>query len=441
MKSIPILIFFSIFSVFQLSAQVQKSDTAKTNQNSLEISKSIGSFPYTDLQKLKMLNSSVVYYGNEYGINGILSDGDNYIIDGMRITDYNLFPISAIETYSFYNSYAPIELGNSLAGFSQSNTKMPSNKINFDITFNSGFTGSKSVELNERRLNFAFSSPFSFLKKIYANPKLLPSVLIAGTLDFTKDPNPSYIGNTYVNDKTYSFLSENPLLLNTSGTGTLINAEFVTNSDFETSSLRKNTDQNSFNPYIKFLFPISEKAKITLGSFINISDGRLDVFENTVFNSAFNPEESKRNLNNYLRFNHSIVNKENLKINYQIQLNYSNNTYELKSATNKDNFFNYGYLGKFTTHKEKSYAFGVDTITGLSGMLQNNNYDNGVDFTPSDINPLLSNYTNQYYNSAPNSTYTQNLSNIQLNGGLLNGNKPQTVYGMQNKTSRFMVFG
>jgi hypothetical protein len=64
-----------------------------------------------------------------------------------------------------------------------------------------------------------------------------------------------------------------------------------------------------------------------------------------------------------------------------------------------------------------------------------NNYDVGVDFERSEINPELANYTSQYYEMyAGNPNYTLNQSNIQLNNGILNGDDLKEVYGMWYNT-------
>jgi len=111
---------------------------------------------------------------------------------------------------------------------------------------------------------------------------------------------------------------------------------------------------------------------------------------------------------------------------YSIQADYERYTRIRQDARHGDNLFRYGYVGKFETLKEKTYAFGIDETTGLPGFLQGPDNDTMVVFTSSDINPQLSAYTQQYYNLYPNAQGRyENLTQInQDRGALRNGDLP-----------------
>ena len=173
--------------------------------------------------------------------------------------------------------------------------------------------------------------------------------------------------------------------------------EFVTNDNLTKSSLKQNTDRNSFNPYIKLAFPIGKNSELTLGSYMNLTNRRLDVYENSMFNSDRNPEIKERNFNNYIRFEHNFNINSNVKARYFIQVNYTKNNYLQQSPQHKDKFFDYGYVGKFTTYRTRTYEYGTDPFTGLTAYLQNGNAETLVSFEPSDINPILADYTENYY--------------------------------------------
>ena len=120
----------------------------------------------------------------------------------------------------------------------------------------------------------------------------------------------------------------------------------------------------------------------------------------------------------------------------------------LIAIQNKINIFAYGNLGKFTTRKAPNYSYSTGTInnvavngdtTNLQNFsnvwVMNNYYDTLVEFERqvADFNPLLSKYVENYYDLySPFGAagYFDNMTNIRLNNGLINGVSPSYVYGM-----------
>ncbi len=443
MKTIKYLITLSFFLLFlqQLSAQDTLKETNQTEKshaiffNKSLNRKTIRHSPYSDINKLRLFNSSALYYGSSYKIQGLSSLGDNSYIDGMLINDISMFPKSAIECYTQFDGISPIEFGNNLSGVVDVLSLQAPSKTTFYINILSDFTTNIDFSMNQKGLYFTFNSPISFLKSLYKNKNLQPSILIAGNLNFTKDPTPSYIGVTSVDNETLSLLNQNPLIPTGIGSGTYKATEFVTNDNLTKSSLKQNNGCNSFNPYIKLAFPISPNSKITLGSFMNRTNRRLDVYQNSMFNSDMNPEIKERNFNNYIRFEQNININTNLKSHYYLQINYAHNHYLQQSSQHKDKFFDYGYIGKFKTYRTRTYEYGTDPITALTAYLQNANVDTLVTFEPSDINPILANYTSNYYDFY--STSNEHLNNIYVitrGGGLVNGvlDWKNSVYNLYN---------
>ncbi len=440
MKKLFTLCFFLLF-LQQLSAQDTIKETNQTKKNyaiffnkSLN-KKTIEHTSYSDINKLRLFNSSAVYYGASYKTQGLSSLGDNSYIDGMLINDISMFPKSAIESYTQFDGISPIEFGNNLSGIVDVLSLQAPTKPTFDINILSDFTTNINFSMNQKGLYFTFNSPMSFLKFMYKNKNLQPSILIAGNLNFTKDPTPSYIGVTSVNNEKLTQLNENPLIPIVKWSGTYKTTEFITNDNLTKSSLKQNTDCNSFNPYIKLAFPIGKNSELTLGSYMNLTNRRLDVYENSMFNSDRNPEIKERNFNNYIRFEHNFNINSNAKARYFIQVNYTKNNYLQQSPQHKDKFFDYGYVGKFTTYRTRTYEYGTDPFTGLTAYLQNGNADTLVSFEPSDINPILANYTENYYDfqSASNEDVTS-LIFIPRGGGLINGvlDWDNSVYNLYN---------
>jgi len=111
---------------------------------------------------------------------------------------------------------------------------------------------------------------------------------------------------------------------------------------------------------------------LTMGSYAKFDWGKEFVFDNALLNSHNNPETSYRNFDNFLNFEHQFDINEDLKIGYKLNLQYSNYYFEQQDSRHKDRYFEYGYLGKYSTSKIPTYEL-VDEIT-IDGVTYENVY-------------------------------------------------------------------
>jgi len=442
MKSLLSLIFIICF--INLNAQTPATNTNDTTKTTFYnrgdfFDKSLNKdvirlLPYIDVNKISLLNSSGYFQGNSYYYQGFTTEEYFGRIDGMPVMDISNFPLNAMEKYSIYNEAAPIRYGNSLSGFADVVSINATDSIHTDINIITSFVNNGGLSLNQRCMYFSFSGPLSFRHSIAKDKNSTPSFLIAGNINLFHDPSTSAIKSAQVNQETQSSLEANPLQPSGTGFGCYPNTAYVENQNFTSSALRLNADKNSFSPYVKFNFPFNNVINFTVGSFINYINGRLYDYQNAMFNAEQNPDQMVSSFENYARFELKLVNDKNFKINATAQLNYSNYFRKIHSHLHKDNFFNYGYVGKFKTYKIKSYELGSDTILGYNNVwVQNGFRDTLYSFESSDINPLLSNYNTQYYEMYPlSSGYYSNSVLVQDGGGLMNGQMPNPSYGLWN---------
>ena len=105
-----------------------------------------------------------------------------------------------------------------------------------------------------------------------------------------------------------------------------------------------------------------------------------------------------------------------------MQADYSKINQVIQDPDFKDDLFKYGYVGKFTTTKARSYAFmGYYPLLDLNNVwVQDNFYDTHVDFEPGKLIPLAA-YTSRFYELYPDPAYQMNLTQIQSGNALLNG--------------------
>jgi outer membrane receptor protein involved in Fe transport len=94
----------------------------------------------------------------------------------------------------------------------------------------------------------------------------------------------------------------------------------------------------------------------------------------------------------------------------------------------KDNLFAYGYVGQFDTYKAKGYDLALDTTGGSAEwkLTMNGYADTLVTFNRAEFNPIVANYTSNYYDLYPGPT---NTNEIYQGGGMLNGYSPNQVFG------------
>jgi len=186
---------------------------------------------------------------------------------------------------------------------------------------------------------------------------------------------------------------------------------------------------------------------LTFGGSMNYSNRRAYSYYGSLFNYENNPQVISSTWRAYGKFTQRFPsdNESNSLIKniyYSIQADYSKTHDLTQDPKHKDNLFKYGYLGKFDTHTIRSYDIGVDTINGqafTNVWLQNGFFDTAYVFSKYDYNSEVANYTQLYYDLYPNKWGNyfaggdgnwMNSDQVQLGGGLLNGQNPESVYGL-----------
>ncbi len=294
---------------------------------------------------------------------------------------------------------------------------------------------------------------------------------VSGNVTDVIDNEPSPIGMWKVKDEVYDQLSADPLRFNSNGSGTFLNHEFVRLNDLEKVRTRLNVRRQGVNVNAKLDYNINKNTTLTFGGaydFQNRNDDRFrsgfselnprgDLYSYTLMNSHHNPEIINTNARAYVRlvqrFGSGNPDEEEASASivknayYSIQADYQNLTNKSWDENLRDNVFGYGYLGKFTTYQTRQYDGGQDSLTGITGLIQQTFVDTLVAFDPDfTYNPQAATITEGFYNlygwegidADGNPIYDaelagdnlRNLNNISLAGGLRNGDEPRDIYGM-----------
>lgn len=448
MKKIALRIYpgLSVLTVlfsflFNAQAVTQGIDSVNTSVDSSRYlnSKSISNIKAKRLQFMpfRSINGAALSNPNTYYlkydrlfVDGLEATGDFVFIEGMQVGDGNDFPWRAIGEYQLYRGNQPIQYGNVAGSLVEIKTPVYEDKVHFDLD---GFTSlNKGYKNNGVELNAG--GPIRFSKeKRQGNTA---GFYIASNYTFTNDPDPSGENKYAVTDETQGYLTENPLRPSgLAGGGTYLNAEFLEPDDIKEVNFHQHADRQSSNTFLKFSFPFAKNIMLTMGSYAKFDWGKAFVFDNALLNSHNNPETSYRNFDNFLNFEHQFDIHEDLKIGYKVNLQYSNYYFEQQDSRHGDRYFEYGYLGTYSTSKIPTYEL-VNEIT-IDGVTYENVYvlnswdfDTAYTFQNLNYNPESARFTEQIYELFPDNLGNwQNSTQLQINRGLLNGQNPQMVYG------------
>ena len=389
--------------------------------------------------------------GNMEGIRGQRSSGTAMYVDGIRVTSIGGLPQSALDQVQVIIGGTPAQYGDVTGGVISVTTKGPTRQFGAGMQYEtSELFGHQHYNL----LGFSIMGPLIADKDKTKNSAMV-GFFLAGELSSSM-AGKTALDEYTVNDELKNKLKETPLRPSGTGAGTFLNSEFITKDD---------------------LVKIKEKP-YSLGQGIDLS-GKLDVrvLKNVILtwggnfsygnslgysraNSLLNSENNGRSLGYNYRFfwkgtqvfPNDKGSKSALKnVYYSVQVDYSAAKSVSEDATHQDDLFKYGYLGKFTTYRQTSYdksgydpnAISPEGVHGVHGWIHNGYADTLFDFQQADFNRTTGNYTAQYYNLFPkNSGAYRNYTNVQENGGLLNGSDPPSVYGLWSNTgSRVGSYG
>ena len=407
---------------------LQQGVALKFNQQQLT------SLPFRSLSSYGLLAPSA--YSLKGDVNyyyGISANGNSAFVDGMNVDDISNFPVRVIDSYSLYTSKAPIVAGFSVGGITSIETLSNLNEfvVLFDVATNRAF----NMQGIEGEL--FISIPLGFSKKSSVS-KRTPSLLVAGKYALTNNNDPVWQHTQKLSDEKLNWLKENPYKIKQYGAGFNYNSEYIISSDMVDQTVPNNNGKTGYYPYVKLELPISKNIDLTLGNYSTIDETDINNQSNQLLNYKNNNVRTRQNFDNYINLKHNIVVNDKLSLSYNLSLQYSNHYSKIANPEFDKNFFDYGYVGKFTSLKMPTFELGSDSVDGQYyqnvWLLNSWDYDTLVIFEPSNINPDLSKYTTEYFNiySGQPWGHFQNLDDIILGGGLINGMSPGSAYGLFN---------
>ena len=372
-------------------------------------------------------------------------EGAVYYIDGVKVIGSSSVPQGAIDQVDVILGGTPAMYGDAMGGIINMTTKGPSR------TWGGGLEAEYSVDgYGHGRLGGSLQGPLIKSKK--NDQEALLGFFLAFDINRNKYGSTSAVGFWRANDDWMDYIKANPLTLTGLGAGTYQTACFTRREDnlFHTRLLNNSANQ-SISLTGKIDVRTGPTTNLTIGGSMVLSGGHYaNGRSQYYFNTDKNYLAKSGTYRGYVRFTQRFPSDPEStslvsNVYYSIQADYSRYTSESGDPDLWNNIFAYGNLGKFTTYKTPNYYFSEGTIDSvlvdgqyrnLSNVwVMNNYYDTLVSFQrqTADFNPLLSQYVENYYKLYENvgaAGYYNNMDNIRLNNGLINGVSPNYVYGL-----------
>lgn len=400
--------------------------------------------------------------GGKLNVRGSRDNATAYYVDGQKVIGSSGVPQSGVEQITAITGGTPAEYGDATGGIIAITTRGPASKYTGGIEFVTSGAGEKDGKsrgldaYGYNLLGFSINGPLLGVKDT-ATKKITKSILgfsLSGQVVSEKDPNPSAVGFYQVNPEKLAELEQAPLRPSPQGNGYVLNSEFVRMEDLQKIKARNNVGSKALSLAGKIQYQPTTNMGITLGGSMDWKKYHDFTYEYALFNPTNNAEVTKNTWRVYAKLTqkfNSNTEKEEEKSSsvikdayFTLQAGYEKSTSKTQDDTHKDNFFDYGYIGKFTQTKEKSYTpetrdiYDVDgdgTLDTINGFFLDGFQDVSLTFTPGDVNPTGTPYTTQFFDFFGASNVV-NLFDVQSGLGLANGDRPRNVYSTWYNTGR-----
>lgn len=385
--------------------------------------------------------------GGKLNVRGARSDGTAYYVDGQKVIGSSNVPQGSVEQITTIVGGTPAEYGDATGGIIAITTRGPASKYSGGVEVSSsGFGEKKGLDaFGYNYVGFSINGPILVKKDTVSGTK--KSVLgfsLSGQGVSEIDPNPSAIGFYEIKQDKLNEIQQTPLRPSEQGQGYVLNSEYVTLDDMNKIKAKNNVESKSLTLAGKIQYQPTTNMSITLGGSVDYNKNHGFVYEYALYNPVNNPLNTSSTWRTYIKltqkFNSNTAKEEeksssNIKNAYfTIQAGYEKTKEKVEDDDHGDNIFDYGYIGKF--HQEiKPFYQGFDTVGGVPGIYQSAYSYTSLTYEPGTQNPTGTPYTNQYF-ALTNPDNIHSYADVQQGLGLMNGDRPASIYGLWYNTGR-----
>ena len=348
-------------------------------------------------------------------------------------------PKTAIAEIQVILGGTPASIGEAIGGSTNITLKPPQNEFQGFLQYQtSEFLDTRGYH----RGDFYFTGPLWKKKDESGATNSVIGYRLSGFITYAAD---SYIrpkDRRYymIKDDVLENLKQNPLVYDPNTGAVNYAAEFLTMQDFERVGRKPNLWSNSIYVEGGLDFRFSKNSLLQINAEYVTGMGMSGGVSSMLMNNYNNSESKSYSYQIMGDFTQKFPTDSSSLIQdviFNLTASYSKEYGEAYNKDHGDDFFRYGHVGTFRTHKRPMYELTRMDIDGdgtKEYVYEHNGWmDYQVDYTPSEYNPSLSAYTSQLFFDESFSElqpYLINYDYIRSFNGLVNGDGPQSVYGM-----------
>ena len=443
--------------------------------------KEIKRLPTRSVNDIAGLTAGVNVTRGGVSFRGSRADGTAYFIDGVRVIGAFGQTQAAQGQISIYQNGIPAQFGDFTGGAISVTTRGSSrfHRGSFEMISSTPteffkLTGNRFDNDNRFRAANRFdnnqiegfaSGPLYIKNKGQGrSERVILGYMIAGNLNYARDPSPSYVGVYKVNDDKLAEIERTPLVPNVDG-GLVHAGNFLTMNDMENVRVRPNSPAFGANIQSKVDYHPNRNTDLSFYYSLQYAGGAS--VNNSIMNYNLNALSNRYTHRSYLRFTQRIPsdtssakqNKTRLtNAYYTVRVDYQNTVTRGFDPVHGDRIFDYGYIGKFDRYQTENFVYRGDNnnpdqaprmfIDQNGDTVYLRNYfeqigfaDTAYKFTRADqliegergqnMNPLRANYTSNLYDFYSERGFQpRNQFDIQQGQGLLNGSNPPNIYSI-----------
>ena len=343
--------------------------------------------------------------GNITSVRGSRSDAHLTIIDGVRVRGAGNIPMSSVEGLELIQGGIPAEYGDGTS-FAIITTRGVSKDFNGGVDLEASLEG-----YNQMLAAFNLSGPLLKGKNPQDPPRM--GFLISAEGNYNKDPFPAIGGTWVAKEEVIEKIIKNPVDYRYTSTGyySMFRANELEEDAFEKTRVRKNAQDWGFIAQGKIdimgggkdargraknnlRLSLSGTYEYEHGNYEYLSSKHYNYQRYSLFNYANNRNTTRSTLRLSARLNHRVktdtaANAVLKNVMYDINVNYQLVNAKTEDPRFKDNFFQYGHIGKFETERINTYKYdsvsiprGTDTSMVWTPILDGYQQVDWVKFYP-----------------------------------------------------------
>ncbi len=417
--------------------------------------------------------SAGVYQGDEGGalsVRGARTSATVYYVDGVKVRGSSSLPQQSIAQLQVITGGTPAEFGDFTGGVINITTANPAPK----------FSGVGELVTSQFLDPYGYNiGALTLTGPLITRERSVPgsdrtfktsvlSFFVNGEVSYVDDSSPAITGVYGLRDGLLDSLQADPMTISENGFTFLGKANYITRDDVVELNTKPFNNGLSGRALFRLDFQPVDNILVKVGGNINYSEGTSWGTSTSLFSPQNDDRTERRTYRLWGRFQQSFPGTENSAIRnlfYTIQADFSGYDGRNFNARHEDNFFDYGYIGRFYYDVEPVFQYINDPTDEISSSPHWRSvgvptFGNLV-FDPSDSrNPLLSNYNTSILNyvednGVPNLFFNpnvtdptifqlQSLNDLSFRQGILNGGGPRSIYsiysGVGSTTRSYLQF-